>query len=148
MTDEEAAAPAEPAPQELIPETPAAPAPVVEPARGELVEPVIVEQTPVEPVSPTPPSVHSPTPVIPTAPSNIVQELLVRARARIQEKKRKKFEKIMEKLNQDGKVTNNEVEKLLRVSDSTATRYLLYLAKECRIKRIGSRGRAVFYSKI
>ena len=45
-------------------------------------------------------------------------------------------------------VTNDEVEKLLHVSDSTATRYLQALEKENKIKQTGSTGTGVFYEKI
>ena len=46
------------------------------------------------------------------------------------------------------KITNDEIEKLLHVSDSTATRYLNTLEKENKIKQNGKTGKSVFYSKI
>lgn len=161
MADEESAATeqsAPPTPPDVAPEapttetidTPSEPVPTAQenaeptPAPEQSVEPpaAVIAQ----PLAPAP----APTPasIAPAAPANIVQELLIKARAKIQTRRRQKFDRIMEKLNRDGKITNDEVEKLLRVSDSTATRYLLALAKEGRIKRVGSRGRAVFYSKI
>ena len=142
QTTEAASATAEPAP------TPAPePVPNVEP-------PAATEQTPPAPSPVMPDQLSPPSPaatpanVAPSPSANIVQELLVKARARIQSRKQKKLQKIVEHISQSGKISNDEVEQLLRVSDSTATRYLLALAKEGRIKRIGSRGRAVFYSKI
>ena len=45
-------------------------------------------------------------------------------------------------------ITNDEVEKLLHVSDATATRYLQALEKENKIKQTGVTGKAVFYEKI
>ena len=45
-------------------------------------------------------------------------------------------------------ITNNEVEKLLHVSDATATRYLSTLEKEGKIKQSGKTGKGVSYSKI
>ena len=45
-------------------------------------------------------------------------------------------------------VTNDEVEKLLHVSDATATRYLSALEKEGRIRQVGKTGHGVVYSKI
>ncbi len=44
-----------------------------------------------------------------------------------------------------GMVTNNIVELLCRVSDSTATRYLQSLEDEKKLKQIGKTGRSVFY---
>ena len=45
------------------------------------------------------------------------------------------------------KITNDEVEKLLHVSDATATRYLDILEKEGKVKQDGKTGHSVFYSK-
>ena len=66
----------------------------------------------------------------------------------MQDRKRKKIEKILEFLNTNGKVTNDEVEKLLHVSDATATRYLSGLVKEGKIKRVGNTGKGVSYTKL
>ena len=65
-----------------------------------------------------------------------------------QERVKKKLEKIIEFLNTKGKITNDEVEKLLHVSDATATRYLSALEKENKIKQVGKTGHGVVYSKI
>jgi len=46
---------------------------------------------------------------------------------------------------QGKKITNNEVEKLLGVSDATATRYLNELEKEGKIQQIGTTDHAVYY---
>lgn len=73
---------------------------------------------------------------------------LALANAKIQEAKRKKLDKIMAKLSEKGRITNDEVEKLLRVSDATATRYLQALEKEGKVKQTGKTGMAVFYEKI
>ena len=45
------------------------------------------------------------------------------------------------------KITNDEVEKILHISDATATRYLDILENEGKIKQEGKTGKAVFYSK-
>src|SRR3989344_4745076 len=76
--------------------------------------------------SPAPASTSSPQATHPA------RDLLVKARATIQDRKHKKHEKILEaldgkgpttlKLRRAGKITNDEVEKLLHVSDATATR--------------------------
>ncbi|MDO8593932.1 MAG: hypothetical protein Q7R93_00240 [bacterium] len=73
---------------------------------------------------------------------------LVAANAKIQATKQKRLDKIMSRLSEKGKITNDEVEKLLRVSDATATRYLDALEKENRIKQTGTTGTGVFYEKL
>ena len=54
----------------------------------------------------------------------------------------------MDKLTEKGKITNDEVEKLLHVSDATATRYLDMLEKEGKIRQEGKTGKYVVYVKI
>ncbi|MFA6536311.1 MAG: hypothetical protein WCT25_02665 [Candidatus Paceibacterota bacterium] len=83
---------------------------------------------------------------------------LPKAWAKIQETKSRKLEKIMAaldgkvpttlKLRGAGKISNDEAEKLLRVSDATATRYLEVLERENRIRQVGKIGQGVFYEKI
>ncbi|MFC1623646.1 DUF977 family protein [Patescibacteria group bacterium] len=63
-------------------------------------------------------------------------------------KKQENKEKILEFLRSNEKITNNNVEKLLGVSDATATRYLNELEKEQKIKQIGTVGHAVYYRLI
>jgi len=55
--------------------------------------------------------------------------------------------KIKDLIEKKGKITNNEVEQLLKISDSSATRYLDILEKEGFIEQVGSEGRSVFYEK-
>ena len=87
------------------------------------------------------------TPVI--IPSkNLARELLVKARSMIQFRKRKKLDKIMTLFLKKQKITNDEIEKFMHVSDATATRYLSQLEKEGKIKQSGKTGKSVFYTKI
>ncbi|MDO8517979.1 MAG: DeoR family transcriptional regulator [bacterium] len=74
-----------------------------------------------------------------------VADVGVKARAAIQSKKRKKLDLILEEVGKKGSISNNEVEKLLGVSDATASRYLATLQKEGKLKRLGSTGKAVRY---
>src|SRR3989344_6982590 len=143
-------------------------------------EPIGLESAPVDgPLPPEPPPSHeategqsepnAPAPEPPqtaasapatsaTAPTHPVRGLLVKARATIQDRKRKKLEKILEaldgkgpttlKLRRAGKITNDEVEKLLHVSDATATRYLSALEKQGKIQQVGKTGKAVTYTRI
>ena len=79
---------------------------------------------------------------------SLARELLAKARNMIQFRKRKKLDKIMTMFLKKQKITNDEVEKFLHVSDATATRYLNILEKENKIKQSGKTGKSVFYSKI
>ena len=96
------------------------------------------------------PQTQAPAPPAPTTPPNQSRsrELLAKGRAKVQEKKQKKLDKIMELLNTKDKVSNADVEKLLRVSDATATRYLSALQKQGKIRKVGKTGRSVFYAKV
>ena len=94
------------------------------------------------PVSPAPASTSTPQ------ATHAARDLLVKARATIQDRKRKKLDKIMKALTAKGKITNDEVEKLLHVSDATATRYLSALEKEGKIQQVGKTGKAVEYTRI
>ena len=105
-----------------------------------------------EPLPPEPEPIHAPeSPQAASAPAPVPtrasRDLLVKARATIQDRKHKKLEKILELLNTKGKITNDEVEKLLHVSDATATRYLSALEKEGKIKQVGKTGKAVQYER-
>ncbi|MFA5877378.1 MAG: DeoR family transcriptional regulator [Candidatus Paceibacterota bacterium] len=98
------------------------------------------------PVSePLPPS--APTSAI-SSVASFARTLAIKARAVIQSRKRKKLEKIMEVVNAKGKITNDQVEKLLHVSDATATRYLTQLEKEGKVQQVGKTGKSVQYKKI
>jgi len=65
-----------------------------------------------------------------------------------QEKKRKQIDAILDLFAKQANLTNDEVEKLLHVSDATATRYLETLEKEGKIKQVGKTGKGVKYEKI
>ena len=87
--------------------------------------------------------------------SSLARELLIKARNAIQFRKRKKLDRVMtlflKKKNSSTsspQVTNDEVEKLIHVSDKTAERYLNILEKENKIKQIGKTGKDVHYVKI
>jgi len=67
------------------------------------------------------------------------------ARATIQLRREKKLLKIMEQFAKQTEITNDEVEKLLHVSDATATRYLSELQKRGKLKQVGTTGRGVSY---
>jgi len=54
-------------------------------------------------------------------------------------------DKIVEYLKEHAKARNNDLERLLGVSDTTTTRYLDELEKEGIVEQIGSTGRGVEY---
>src|SRR3989344_969041 len=95
-------------------------------------------------LTPEPPSAVASTPT----PARHIRDFLTRARIATQDRKRNKRDKIMLALTTKNKITNDEVEKLLHVSDATATRYLSAIEKEGKIKQVGKTGHGVVYSKI
>jgi putative peptidoglycan lipid II flippase len=62
--------------------------------------------------------------------------------------KRENKQKIVDFLQGKEKITNNDVEKLLLVSNATAERYLNQLEQEGVLKQIGNTGKYVYYKKI
>ena len=80
--------------------------------------------------------------------ASLARELLITARNAIQFRKQKKLDKVMSLFLKQSKITNDEVEKFLHVSDATATRYLSQLEKEGKIKQNGKTGKGVSYSRI
>jgi hypothetical protein len=90
----------------------------------------------------------TPPPVVVSSPVSRVREFLQMARESLTGRKTKKLEKILAYIEKHGTITNDEVEKLLHVSDATATRYLSALEKDGRIVQTGARGRGVSYRKV
>lgn len=76
------------------------------------------------------------------------QENLKLANENRQEKKREKVDKILEMFSGQKEISNDEVEKILHVSDATATRYLEILEQEGKIKQVGKTGKGVKYEKV
>ena len=68
---------------------------------------------------------------------------------RINKKKREQVkiqkDRILELVKERGRITNDDVQKLLSVSDATATRYLDNMEKDGSITQKGEKGRHVFY---
>ena len=67
------------------------------------------------------------------------------------EEKKANLIKILNEFENAGeqkKMTNKDVEKLLGVSDATATRYMEELEKERKIRQVGAEGGHVYYEKI
>lgn len=64
-----------------------------------------------------------------------------------QKEKEKNKKKILQELQNKQKITNNDIEKMLNISDATATRYLDDLEKQGKIKQVGKTGKHVYYEK-
>jgi len=144
--------PEEPISTPSEPEIPVDDQPVSEPVPA-TEEPPISEPIQPAPVQSAP--VSAPTPPTPTAPqtqpsaqqnqTSFIHSLLIKAQAKIQSNKQKKLGILMQFVTIKGKITNNEAEKVLRISDKTAERYLNKLVTQGKLQRSGA-GRDVFYA--
>ncbi len=63
----------------------------------------------------------------------------------LEKKKAENLEKMREYIKGKEKIGNQEIEKMLGVSDATTIRYLDELEKEGLIKQVGKVGQAVYY---
>lgn len=145
MADDVITPPAEP-PQAVPPPTPE---PVVAPALVVAPSPTpesALPETPPPASAPAPTSSPASTPA-PTPSASETREKAAKGRATIQAKKRAKLERIMAEVVKKGAVTNDDVEKLLHISDATATRHLAQLVKEGLLRKTGSTGKRVKYVK-
>jgi len=59
--------------------------------------------------------------------------------------KQKRNQKIVEYIREQGEASNDDIQELLGIADSTATKYLQQLEDEGTIKQIGKEGRSVKY---
>ena len=60
-------------------------------------------------------------------------------------KRRENLDKIIALAEKRPRITNDDVQKALGVSDATATRYLTYLVDLGKLTRVGERGQQVYY---
>jgi hypothetical protein len=70
-------------------------------------------------------------------PINNLKTFLSKALEKIRFRKNAKLEKIIKFTLEKGQITNDQTQKILRVSDATASRYLSELVKQGRLKRVG-----------
>jgi len=99
------------------------------------------QETPPTASTPQPPS----QPEIPTKPeTSLLRQLWQKALEKIRERKTKRLERILQFASKKGEITNDDVEKLLHVSNRTATRYLDELVQQGRLKRTGSPSHAKY----
>lgn len=135
---------AEPEPASAQGSGEAQPVPTPEPTPNSAPVPFDSAQGKPPPVQAAPP----PTPPPFTNFTTRAREMLIKARATIQSKKRKKLDKILVLLDEKKNIGNDDVEKLLHVSDATATRYLNQLEREGTIIQVGKTGQSVRYVKM
>ena len=111
----------------------------VEPPKESQIE--AVPATPVQPVS-------APAPVNSVASqaqslaqqdqAGFIRALLAKANAKLHSNRQKKLDNLMLMAQKKHIITNDDAQKLLRVSDATATRYLVKLVQQSRLARVGS----------
>jgi hypothetical protein len=101
------------------------------------VQPVPTQLAPSAPAALTP---QAPQPQSPAQQdqTGFIRALLVKAQAKIQSNKQKKLDKIILFAQKKKIIANEDVQKLLRVSDATATRYLVKLVQQGRLARVGN----------
>lgn len=151
-------APASPVEPVIAPVAPVEPISTpLQPTPEPVAPPVITppEPAPVLPLTPTPSTSAKASTVaeamvdksvdVPPPADNTVRSLLAKAMAKIQFRKQAKLEKVMVLARERGQITNDSVQKLLRVSDATASRYLAQLVKSGRLRQAGIRGGAVYH---
>lgn len=133
---------------------------VAQPAEPIVPEPVELASPPTEPSAPpqesqpatapassptpasSPSTIESPRPPMVSQVEPSPKSFLAKALDAIQFRKKAKLEKIMKLAQEKRSVTNDQVQKLLRVSDATATRYLSELVRQARLRQFGIRGSA------
>src|SRR3989344_3180944 len=116
---------------EPLPSSPPAdtPAPIVEPP-----SPAVEPPPPIE----TPPAPAIPEPVIaPPIPLPDISARQAKGRVTQTRKTLERLEKILAFAKTRKQITNDDIQKLLRVSYATATRYLARLVKEGKLRREG-----------
>lgn len=97
-------------------------------------EPVVVpEMVPIQ-VETTPPP--SPSELLPQSKS-FISNLLAKANYALRFRKMKKVEKILELAKWNATISNDDIQKMLRVSHRTASRYLTELVKQNKLVRLG-----------
>jgi len=125
---------------------------VNQPESGVSEEPISVQNEtsisePVQSVS-TNSVLSAPAPQTPQAPqtqspaqpdqTGFIRALLGKANSKIQSNKQKKLDKIILFAQKKKIIANEDVQKILYVSDATATRYLVKLVQQGRLARVGN----------
>ncbi len=150
--------PQQPVADDLAPDlsSPSGASEIEEPSADSRPAPVIADKQPqvIEKIEITPQGRTSPVAPLRSAPPrgttfsrDFIQNLLIKARAKIQERKRKKLDKIMALFVTKQQIANKDVRKLLHARKRTATNYLNILEREQKIIQVGKKGKGVSYIK-
>ena len=87
------------------------------------------------PLTPQAPQIQSPAQQDQTG---FIRALLAKANAKLHSNRQKKLDNLMLMAQKKHVITNDDVQKLLRVSDATATRYLVKLVQQGHLARVGN----------
>ncbi|MCA9361415.1 hypothetical protein KC845_02555 [Candidatus Kaiserbacteria bacterium] len=93
---------------------------------------------------------HSPktNPFLDETDSEVADDLRAEGAKSVQDRIEKRKDKIMIKAKAEGRITNDGVEELFCIGDTTASRYLNQLVDENKLKKIGNTGRGVYYEAV
>lgn len=80
--------------------------------------------------------------------SETAREFGEKGRKAVQERIERRKVRIMERAERKGKITNDDVEDLFCISDSTARKYLDELEKSGLLTQHGDSGRGVYYTPV
>lgn len=97
----------------------------------------MTEQIQIDVPKPTTESSPSPQPEVSVGKASFIRDLLAKANYAIRSKKMHKLEKIIELAKWNPTITNDDIQKMLRVSHNTATNYLNELVKQNKLVRLG-----------
>jgi predicted HTH transcriptional regulator len=81
-----------------------------------------------------------------TPPPVFTADDRIRAREKKRQIKKEKLEEILKYVEEKGEISNDEVEKIIEVSDTTAAKYLKELVRDGKLEKIG-RGWQTRYMK-
>lgn len=90
--------------------------------------------------TPAPPPTETPAPPPQPVADTSIRGRLSQALEALRFRKRASLDKILQLAAKKKSIKNDDVEKLLRVSDATASRYLAQLVKDGKLRRSGIRG--------
>ena len=82
-----------------------------------------------------------------TPPDDSDKSKSINPAVKVKQERLEKLSDFISKKSADDKITNNEVEKLLNISDATAERYLQELESKGVIRQIGESGKHIYYQK-
>jgi len=86
--------------------------------------------------------------VIPAMAITIGKALEDKAQSPESAQKKQNLKKLEQHISKNNKITNNDVERILGVKNTTAWRYLNELEKQGKIKQVGKEGKYTYYEKI